>query len=349
MIEHPETKQGNFWLVCACFLFTLLLGACQVESGALPQAPPTISQPVDTPTSTGTPSPSSTLAPSPTSTQTSTLLPMHTSTVQASTTAQPSPRPGQMVSVGIGGFSFQAVEGYLVQINVSQATISDPQGLILISMTGASPQETLPVEQLLQDFINNIAADLEIFEASDAYPYSIAGFEGLAADLSGVMFNEPFQGRVLAVLPGEGRQFILMAIGNQTAEVDHWVREGQAVFQSVVDTLQFFEPTDSACPVSADASYGYTPENPIRVGGDAFGGPFRERIYLDNLRGPSFEVVAYERMGSKDFGNTILDLYELSYPGLSQPVLIYIDEYSYSEPTAPLGLKCPQPFELPPP
>lgn len=345
MIEHPETKQGNFWLVCACFLFALLLGACQVESGALPQASPTITQPVGTPTSTVTPSPSSTLMPS----QTPTMLPMITSTVQASATAQPSPRPGQMVSVGMGGFSFQAAEGYLVQINVSQATISDPQGLILISMTGASPQETLPVEMLLQGFIENMAADLDNFEFSEAFPYSIGGLHGLAADLSGVMFNEPFQGRVLAVLPGEGRQFILMAIGNQTAEVDHWTQEGQAVFQSVVDTLQFFEPTDSACPVSTDASYGYTPENPIRVGGDAFDGPFRERIYLDNLSGPSFEVVAYERMGSKDFGNTILDLYELSYSGLSQPVLIYIDEYSYSEPAAPWGFKCPQPFELPPP
>lgn len=345
MTEHPDIRQSGSWLVCTCLLCALLLGACQVEPGAAPPASPSSTQPEATLTITVTPSASATPLPS----ITPTLMPMHTSTVQASATAQPSPRPGQRVFVGIGGFAFQAAEGYLVQINVSQATISDPQGLILISMSGASPQEALPVEQLLQGFIENMAADLEPFEFSEAYPYSIGGLQGLAADLSGEMSHELFQGRVVAVLPDESRQFVLLAIGNQTAEVDHWAREGLAVFQAVVDSMEFFEPTDSACPVSVDESYGYTPENPIRVGGDAFGGPFRERIYLDNLRGLSFETVAYERLGSEDNENTILDIYELSYAGLSQPAILYIDEYSYSEPAAPFGFKCAQPFDLPPP
>ncbi|MGC1378142.1 MAG: hypothetical protein WA821_18070 [Anaerolineales bacterium] len=102
------------------------------------------------------------------------------------------------------------------------------------------------------------------------------------------------------------------------------------------------QPT-GAC-VSTDKTYGYTQENPIKVGGDDFGGPPRERAYLDNLAGPHGEPISYNRTGSLDSGDTILDAYEIS--GLSKPVTLYIDEYSFTEPQAPVGFTCLGAFSL---
>ncbi|MFZ5856373.1 MAG: hypothetical protein ACOYZ6_06045 [Chloroflexota bacterium] len=96
------------------------------------------------------------------------------------------------------------------------------------------------------------------------------------------------------------------------------------------------------CPISTDDTYGYTLENPIRVGGDFFSGPSRERAYLDNLRGPNGEKFTYERHGSTHGIDTILDIYELY--GLPTKVILYVDMYKYEQLMAPVGLTCAGPF-----
>ncbi|MFZ0544822.1 MAG: hypothetical protein WAM60_05265 [Candidatus Promineifilaceae bacterium] len=102
--------------------------------------------------------------------------------------------------------------------------------------------------------------------------------------------------------------------------------------------------SSSACPVSGDSSYGYTQDNPIRVGGDAFGGPARARAYLDVLRGPEGQIVSYFRVGSLPTDETILDIYELTYEGLDSPANLYVDEYSFSTLLAPVGFTCASAF-----
>jgi hypothetical protein len=102
--------------------------------------------------------------------------------------------------------------------------------------------------------------------------------------------------------------------------------------------------SSSACPVSGDSSYGYTQGNPIRVGGDVFGGPARATAYLNTLRGPAGQAVSYFRVGSLPTDETILDIYEVSYDGIGSPVSLYIDQYSFSTPLAPVGFICATAF-----
>lgn len=97
-------------------------------------------------------------------------------------------------------------------------------------------------------------------------------------------------------------------------------------------------PGMSGCLVSSDKTYGYTQENPIKVGGDFLEGPARERAYLDNLTGPNGETISYNRTGSVDFGDTILDVFDIT--GLGKQITLYIDEYSFTEPLAPVGFSC---------
>lgn len=102
--------------------------------------------------------------------------------------------------------------------------------------------------------------------------------------------------------------------------------------------------TGDACVISTDKTYGYTQENAIKVGGGDFGGPPREQAYLDNLAGPNGEHVSYGDPHSLDFDDTILDVFNVS--GLGKDVTLYIDEYSFTEPQAPVGFTCVGPFSL---
>lgn len=106
---------------------------------------------------------------------------------------------------------------------------------------------------------------------------------------------------------------------------------------------------DAAAETAADEApaprYGYTEENPILVGGGELeDGPARERAYLGTLLGPDGQDVRYRRIGSccpfempnaELFG--MLDLYEVRYDGLDEPVTLYLDMYDPGETHAPEG------------
>jgi hypothetical protein len=51
-------------------------------------------------------------------------------------------------------------------------------------------------------------------------------------------------------------------------------------------------------------------------------------------------------LGSKDSGDTILDIFQLTYEGLAKPIILYVDEYTYESLWAPAGLSCAAPIPL---
>jgi hypothetical protein len=95
-----------------------------------------------------------------------------------------------------------------------------------------------------------------------------------------------------------------------------------------------------------EGGYGFTPENPIHVGG----GPSGQRAFLEALRGPNGEPLAWRRLGSCcEFetpnglmGLGLLDLYEVTYEGLAQPVILYLDMYDSGPLAAPAGFVLPE-------
>ncbi|HLL03620.1 MAG TPA: hypothetical protein VK539_23755 [Myxococcaceae bacterium] len=107
------------------------------------------------------------------------------------------------------------------------------------------------------------------------------------------------------------------------------------------------EPGAEASAPAAEAvaqepsGYGYTPEDPIKVGG----GPQGEREYLRFLRGPEGQPLSFHRRGSccgfndpsLPMGGGMLDMYEVTYEGLEKPVTLYLDMYRREEPRAPTG------------
>lgn len=111
----------------------------------------------------------------------------------------------------------------------------------------------------------------------------------------------------------------------------------------------------SSCAVSDDADFAYKKDQAVQVGGGAMYVAARERRYLDALRGPMGEAVQYKRTGSLPLdkeGRTILDTYEVIYPGLERPVIFYLDAYHFDDALkAPKGFTCAVPIGLsaPPP
>ena len=112
--------------------------------------------------------------------------------------------------------------------------------------------------------------------------------------------------------------------------------------------------TQKTCEVSTDPEFALTPSKPARVGGGAFYVAARERRYLEALRGPAGQPIAFKRLGQTRPPNAgpnsldIIDNWQVTYDGLEKPLSIYIDAYHYSEPRAPVGFTC-VPFTLGPP
>jgi hypothetical protein len=95
-----------------------------------------------------------------------------------------------------------------------------------------------------------------------------------------------------------------------------------------------------------DATYGTTPEHPIKVGGGFNDGANHEEAYLNALRGPQGQPVTWKRLGTCCPFKTpngivgargLLDRVELTYKGLDEPGIIYLNLYDREKPQAPRG------------
>lgn len=97
---------------------------------------------------------------------------------------------------------------------------------------------------------------------------------------------------------------------------------------------------------SDDKSYGYEPENAIKVGGAAESeGPTNERRFLNALAGPQGQELEYYRIGSccpqpsenASFGQAMLDKYAIYHEGSKDTLVLYINMYDSEKLMIPKG------------
>lgn len=305
-------------------LIAILLAGC---TGATPSAGPTATVPPTVEAAAATP----------------------TSETIATDAAKPVPtleiKPGSPYSLNESGFSFTSVEGVIVQIQPSQAMLSTIDQQVFFSLAGEPLKQEADPNKLIADFVGSINQSVPDLVASEPVAVTIGGVEGLSSDLSGTMGGSPFRGQaVLAVIDGE-RIFYASAVG-MTAAGDYWQAQGQPAFFAVLDSVKFFEPVagGNQCIVSTDSTYGTTTENPIKVGGDWTEGPYRERAFMDVLRGPNGEAITYERVRSEQVGDIVLDVYEIR--GLAEKVTLYLNMYEFDVLEIPAGFTCSGPIPL---
>lgn len=316
-------KKQKIWFTCA--ILTVILGSC-TGFGVKPTATLTPSA-TSAPTTTNTPQPTATLTP----------------------TRMPALKIDFELPMDVyeRGFSWRLPSDYEGSFLDPIYMLSNQDKSIFITFTGETltPQELEPIDILDAYLFNSFGSDNE-YDIFSTYPIKIDNVEGLAVDLAGNIKEIPFKGQGVIAAPSNSQYFFAFAIARTNEDETLWDREGAQVFNAFLNNVKFItaDATVGECGVSTDPTYGYTKDNPIKVGGGDFGGPSRERAYLDNLQGPNGEVIEYERKGSFQYSDTILDEYTLT--GLKDPVILYIDEYEYETVQAPVGFVCAGAFPL---
>lgn len=286
--------------------------------------------------------PQATATPTQTATVTASPVPSSTPTLVPTPTA---PAP-ETVDVEADGFTISVPLSMDFDMNNNVVGIFDKEGTFIVSFT-RSPynSDSISLQNVIDDYLNEVASQGGEFNQGESYPVTIGGAEGIAVDITGTLFEAPIAGRAIAVSPAEDSVFFGLGVSNLANNEELWETRGMEDFETLTDSVQFVDvQTSDACTVSTDKTYGYTETNPIRVGGDFLSGPARESAYLDNLLGPNGETLTYERIGSLPSGDTILDEYLVTGPGIN--VKLYLDEYKYEPLQAPVGFTCIGEFPL---
>jgi hypothetical protein len=136
------------------------------------------------------------------------------------------------------------------------------------------------------------------------------------------------------------------SVGNQATDepdlVSSGTSEGHGYPYGTTEQGDYTPLTKAA----TSSDYGFTQENPVCVGGGLGEGSRNSKLYLRALRGPNGEPITFERRGSccpfetesSDFGAGVLDVYDLTYPGMSEPLVLYVNMYDPAELLIPVGL-----------
>jgi len=243
-----------------------------------------------------------------------------------------------------GEYSFVPVMIYQYETQGFTTIMGNIDGTVTIGLAGGPDVSKESDEELSYYFLDALFKRLGSYSLSSPEAILIDGVDGTSFSLTASISSDNYQGKAVSVRKGGSHYFFAFGMGKIVETKNMWEGEGQKVFTKVLDSVEFLNEDEIAaaniCKISSDPTYGYSKDNPIKVGGDAFGGPSRERAYLDALAGPDGEAITYTRVGSQDHNNTILDAYQISYVGLSESAIIYIDEYSFETLYAPLGFTC---------
>lgn len=101
--------------------------------------------------------------------------------------------------------------------------------------------------------------------------------------------------------------------------------------------------------IASDEQYGRSPANPVKVGGlvksGVTSGSAKEKVFLNSLRGPEGQIIEYERLGSccpfetpnSPWGTGLLDVFAVTWQGLEEPVMLYLNMYDAGELMVPQG------------
>lgn len=124
--------------------------------------------------------------------------------------------------------------------------------------------------------------------------------------------------------------------------------KGVTIFSSSPNPMRTsndYEPFFDILEYAIDEEYGLVDNKPIKVGGLSDTGAIDQRRFLASLAGPNSEELKFFRRGSccpysseNGFnGKALVDVYEVSYDGLKEPILVFISFYDQEDLFIPKG------------
>ncbi|MBI5841725.1 MAG: hypothetical protein HZB19_16665 [Chloroflexi bacterium] len=271
--------------------------------------------------------------PPPTLTATSTLTPTPTAspTPTAFLAEQTSP-----ISFPAGGFNFAPIRGYERDLSSYRAILTSPDEQVRLVLEGDTRPPGVHINTIMKSYMEAFAAGIHEFSQGERRDVTIDGVEGISADYTGTLDEQPVKGRLTILAPEDSK---LLTIVAQAIGENRWDREGELAYSAIIKNLSLFRPEISvSCPIAKDRDYGYTQEKPIKVGGGADFGSEMEKGYLSVLLGPRGEIVGYYWDESVEVNGVILDKYTIRFGNTYKT--LYFDMYNDEELQVPFGLNC---------
>jgi len=108
------------------------------------------------------------------------------------------------------------------------------------------------------------------------------------------------------------------------------------------------EPTaapEGVCVNSEDASYGFSPENSIKIGFDPRNEGTSESACLPWLLGPQGQPIKTDLIEELRVNGSKLCMVSVTYEGQETADILYFDVFNYEQPKAPRGYTCGSPLE----
>lgn len=241
-------------------------------------------------------------------------------------------------------FSAEANAFTQYEVDDTSLSVADKAQNFIISFIADENEDDLPLKELLGQYFAAFEKRQMIMEYQPSVDIAVDGNQGVRIDFSGQVQEQTLEGSAIAIQSDEEWVLIGVGMANTQNSQTVWKDNGLPNFEQILTSIKFLDVT-AECPVSTDDTYGYTSENPIKVGGDVFGGASRERAYLDHLLDSNGNAVTYERSSSGDFGDVVLDIYVVTTSAGDEAIL-YVDMYNYTPPQAPVKFTCQGAFPL---
>jgi TolB protein len=108
------------------------------------------------------------------------------------------------------------------------------------------------------------------------------------------------------------------------------------------------EPTaapEGVCVNSEDSSYGFSPENPIKIGFDPRDGGTTESACLPWLLGPQGQPIRTDLLEELRVDSGKICMVSVTYEGQETEDILYFDVFNFEQPRAPWGYTCGSPLE----
>lgn len=277
-------------------------------------------------------------------------------------TATPEPpdyiQTGSLVQVNAGMYSFEPVTTWdesgiplSVHIKNSRVTLSNAEETLFFSLASEQVPSGSTSRACLDAILQRMTADLSDLVYNEPAPVATQVGTALQVQLQAKVFSLSSIG-ALQVIQVNQRCFSLLGLATSEDSASLWQVSGVPIFNQLQQSVRFLEASQLMyCNVATDASYGYSPENPIRTGNtNLYDGRTRQETYLLTLRGPNNEEVFFTRL-SPEFNQlgVIVDPYRIEYAQIPQDVTLYFDMNSFEPLLAPQGFTCEAAFPIPAP
>ncbi len=164
-------------------------------------------------------------------------------------TDTPEPPPpatelGEEYSSDFGGFAFQAIPGYTVEEAFGFASMeapdADPELGPAVLMIGSAVEEGTEAPVSNEGLYDDFTADLETgIQVSEPREITVGGRPGLITDVSGDFEGVEMNGQAVFVAVSPTQHFTMFGV----APGERWHGELAPLFEAVVASISFFEPT----------------------------------------------------------------------------------------------------------